>query len=322
MLNKLRIHPNSIEFTSNHFKNRDGLSIHYRGWISSKGPWTSGTDETLKGSLDKLNIIVFCHGMVSHSRPYILLADEFFNTSGSENIIFFAIDYRGHGLSEGQRGYFESLDFLMNDVEDLILFLSKNYPNAEFSLWGESMGGLIALSYLIEKYSENSSYKINSSLLWSPAIKPYPKVSIKDIFRAIYWLFVYIFKRDACIVPAESGTTFKNKDFDWLDTIDPLKVSKFSPGYLLVINSAMNRVQKKKYWEMLSVPTCFLVGTKDIVVSMKETKKFYSKLISKTPESPHILIEIEGAWHNLYYDDDMKSEHWNKIMGWLTKKTK
>lgn len=319
LLHKLRIHPKSLEIISSTFENRDGLKIHFRGWISETGNWKNRTAQILDGYSDSIKIIVFCHGMVSHSRPYILLADEFFNQNGSGDFLFFAIDYRGHGLSEGQRGYFKSLDLLINDVEDLILYLSKKYPKADFSLWGESMGGLIALTYLVEKYSADSPYKIKSSILWSPAIKPYPKVRIKDVFRGIYWLFVYLFKKDACIIPAENGNTFKNQEFDWLDVIDPLKINPLSPGYLLAINSAMNRVQSKKYWEKINVPICFLVGTKDIVVSMKETKKFYKKLVANNPNSPHKLIEIEGAWHNLYYDEDMKAEHWNEIIAWLTK---
>jgi len=320
LLKKLRIHPVSQEFVSNTFSNRTNLKIFFRGWNSinrkSKDKLIE-PDKSLVSSDKPLNIIVFCHGMISHSRPYILLADEFFSREGTEDFLFFALDYQGHGFSEGYRGYFKGgLDVLIDDVEDFILHLSSKYPNAKFSLWGESMGGLIALTYCVERYTQSSPYEIKSSVLWSPAIRPYTSVSLVDIFQGIWGLLVYVFSRKTNTMPARSGTCFKNPDFDHLDAIDPQKLFVISMGYLLAINSVMNRVQKRKFSNKLTVPTCFLIGTADVVVTPKATLKFYNKITDNdsVKKDQHRLISIEKAWHNLYYDEDMTEEHWASIM--------
>lgn len=322
LLKKLRVRPVSQEFVRNSFTNRTNLKITYRGWNSKNrnaNDKLTEPDKSLTPSDKPLNIIVFCHGMITHTRRCVLLADEFFSRGGNDDYLIFALDYQGHGLSEGHRGNFKSLNVLIDDVEDFMLLLSSNYPNAKFSLWGESMGGLVVLTYLVERNIQSPPYKIISSVLWCPAIKPFSNISFKNLINGVWSLLVYIFSRKANPMPAQPGTSFKDPDLDRLDAIDPLKVSKYSMGYLLAVNSAMKHLQKQKFWEKLTVPTCYLVGTADRVVSREATLKFYNKIVDNdlVKKDQHHLINIEGGWHILYYDESMIEEHWNQLIDFM-----
>ena len=75
---------------------------------------------------DKLNLVLYSssvknpralifivHGMGEHAKRYAHVVEYFTNV----NIATVAIDLRGHGNSEGQRGHMPSFDHMMNDLK-------------------------------------------------------------------------------------------------------------------------------------------------------------------------------------------------------------
>ena len=72
-------------------------------------------------------VINLIHGIGEHSSRYSQMA-EYYNKNG---IAIFAIDYRGHGKSEGKRGHTPSYESLMNDINCLLELSSfiKIFPS-------------------------------------------------------------------------------------------------------------------------------------------------------------------------------------------------
>ncbi len=60
-----------------------------------------------------------------------------------------AVDLRGHGRSEGRRGYADSFDRYLQDVRVLCDFSRNHYPGIRQFLYGHSLGGNIVTNYLI-----------------------------------------------------------------------------------------------------------------------------------------------------------------------------
>ena len=79
-----------------------------------------------------------------------------------------AWDLRGHGRSEGKRGFIRDFNDYERDLESLVAVIRRQPQSSSgpFILFGHSMGGLITLQYL-----ENSnSTKPDAAVLSSPAL--------------------------------------------------------------------------------------------------------------------------------------------------------
>ncbi len=107
---------------------RDGVVQLRRRW-TAESPWAA---------------VLLLHGIAEHSGRYEHVGDHL----AAAGIEVIAIDHRGFGMSGGRRSHVESFDEFLDDVEDQLAEVrSLGLPTA---MLGHSMGGLIALSYLLD----------------------------------------------------------------------------------------------------------------------------------------------------------------------------
>ena len=90
---------------------------------------------------NKDTTIIFTHGMAEYSKSYEEVA-LFFQNKGFHVITY---DVRGHGKSEGKRGYVKSYMDFVNDLKEIVNLAYKETKNV--FLAGHSMGGLITNLY-------------------------------------------------------------------------------------------------------------------------------------------------------------------------------
>jgi pimeloyl-ACP methyl ester carboxylesterase len=109
-----------------HFQARDGTTLAYRIYPSADG------------GAQKIAIII--HGSAGHSANMNKIAKRL----AAEHFVVVAPDTRGHGVS-GTRGDISYEGQLDDDLQDLLIELRKQYPQAHFSLLGFSAGGGFAL---------------------------------------------------------------------------------------------------------------------------------------------------------------------------------
>ena len=88
-------------------------------------------------------MVVVLHGIGYHSAPYKVIADAL-NPQGTE---VYGLDARGHGLSQGRRGYVGTSIEVGADVECMIRFVQEQRPAAKIFLLGDSMGADLVLNY-------------------------------------------------------------------------------------------------------------------------------------------------------------------------------
>ena len=97
--------------------------------------------ETMQGGSDTWFIGV--HGIGEHlgreSRLSELFADQYY---------VFQYDLRGHGRSDGRRGYVDSFSVYYDDLEDIVAQLASRHPAFRYALFGHSMGALIAAGFV------------------------------------------------------------------------------------------------------------------------------------------------------------------------------
>jgi alpha-beta hydrolase superfamily lysophospholipase len=116
------------------WKSHDGLDLYAVEWPS---------DEKAE------SVVAFVHGHGDHCRRY----DEWFASMNTRNISVVALDYRGHGQSEGKRGTIRKFDDLLKDISLLHLKATALNPGIPVVLYGHSLGGTIVLSYLLKSPS-------------------------------------------------------------------------------------------------------------------------------------------------------------------------
>jgi alpha-beta hydrolase superfamily lysophospholipase len=116
-------------FTQGTFSGKGNVQIAYRGWAADKP----------KG------VVVVVHGLGEHSGRYTHLTDAL----SGKKISIFALDNRGHGNSQGERGHIDSfLDFIF-DLKIFINMVREAHPDLPIILLGHSMGGAIACRYAL-----------------------------------------------------------------------------------------------------------------------------------------------------------------------------
>ena len=116
--------------TEGHFSGYNNADLFYQTWSI---PNSRGT-------------LVVTHGMAEHSESYARFA-EGMNRRGW-NVI--AWDSRGHGKSDGKRGYVEDFAWFSEDLKLFVDHLKKN-PSFKkpFFFVAHSMGGLVLLKTLL-----------------------------------------------------------------------------------------------------------------------------------------------------------------------------
>jgi len=96
---------------------------------------------------------------------------EYFTSQGAA---FYIHDQRGHGLTPGKRGVIDSYNSFLDDVDLITKRIYEEHSGKPVVLYGHSMGGNIAIRYLMTR-SNNS---IAASIISSPWLKLYKETPI------------------------------------------------------------------------------------------------------------------------------------------------
>ncbi|MFX0085576.1 MAG: alpha/beta hydrolase [Candidatus Hodarchaeota archaeon] len=117
-----------MKYKENHFTTYDGLKLYYQVWQPEERPKA---------------IIQIIHGLAEHSSRYMNVV----NFLVPNGFAIYINDLRGHGKSEGVRGYVNSFNDYSEDAKIFMKLIKEQEGNVPFFLLGHSMGVLIAIDY-------------------------------------------------------------------------------------------------------------------------------------------------------------------------------
>lgn len=109
---------------------RKGLSLYYQCWLSATDPRA---------------ILLVVHGWAEHSGRYTNLVNYFV----PKGYVVCALDHRGHGKSEGLRGYVERFSDYLDDLTTFFDIVRTEYGDTKIFLVGHSMGAIVATAYTV-----------------------------------------------------------------------------------------------------------------------------------------------------------------------------
>ena len=113
-------------------KSKDGLTLMGRQWTPAAAP---------------RGVVCLIHGLGEHTGRYAHVAAAL-NSAGYAVL---GLDLRGHGRSEGQRGFTPSYDSFLDDLDLLLEEARRRFPSAPVFFYGHSLGGNLALYHAIRR---------------------------------------------------------------------------------------------------------------------------------------------------------------------------
>lgn len=243
--------------------------------------------QTWEATDPKLQVVI-THGHGEHSECYHRLI-EFF--AGSQ-FNFTAWDLRGHGKSEGKRGYADTFNDFVYDFEIFTERINAlNSENLPVVYLAHSMGALIQEKYFIS----NTDFRPEAQVLSAPLLGfSLPVPSIKQIASRVLDL-VY----PKLTLWNEITYEMLTKDAEVIKEFekDNLRHDVLSASVYLgmIENIRLVHEQAKK----IKIPTLIQVSEDDPIVSAASCKDFYQQISSA---EKRILLYGENSKHEMYND--------------------
>lgn len=243
-------------------------------------------------------VIFLVHGMGEHAKRYAHVIEYFKNV----NIATVAIDLRGHGNSEGQRGHMPSFDHMMHDLTLSLAHVTSDYNGIPLILYGHSMGGNLILNYLLRN---------SDGVIGAIATGPYLRLG----FDPPKWK-VLLAKLSANIHPALSQPTGlervalarSRQIIDEYEN-DPLVHDRMTASFFINIHQAgINAIARSKELEM---PILLMHGSEDRLTSPEGSKDFHANAGSNV--TFHLL---EGLYHEVHNEPE-KNQVFKIQLEWI-----
>ena len=198
-----------------------------------------------------------------------------------------ALDFRGHGQSEGTPGDVDYINQYVDDLSDVIMAIKKEKPNQKIILAGHSMGGGIILLHAME----NEASLVDGYLLFaphlgvnSPTIKEEKIVSGEEPFIKLHIDRIIGLK----MLNAIEDTKYNNLPVLFFNLPETMPVTK----YTYRASESMSPLDYKKGLSAIDKPLIVIVGSNDEVF---DANKFTSAI---TQNSKGEVYVVENETHN------------------------
>lgn len=227
--------------------------------------------------------IILLHGILSSSYLMNQTAGLLKEATNSEVV---ALDFRGHGQSDGKPGDVDYINQYVDDLEDVISAIKKEKPNQKIILAGHSMGGGIILRYAMKQ----TNPKIDGYLLFAPHLGVNsPTVKATNSIEEQAFIKLHINRIIGLkMMNAIGDTTHNNLPVLFFNLPESIPVTKYSYR----ANESMSPLDYKKGLNAINKPLLVVVGSKDEAF---DATKFTSAV---TKNSKGKVAIIEGETHN------------------------
>ncbi|KAF0694373.1 Aste57867_14742 [Aphanomyces stellatus] len=304
-------HPHAHPLFRHHYRlsHCQTLWLHTQRWLPSRGTVWRG-------------IIFVVHGMNEHCSRYHYVATFL----AHQGFAVFAMDHRGHGMSEGERLYVERFEYFAADYFEyvhsvLALDAQSDYAKATHMhipdgvalgqmprfLLGHSMGALISLDLALT-YGDLTWTGVMltaGALKLDPISSPPHKVLLAKLLSQ--WLPKMRFQS------AESPFVVRDLSTHERTLRDPLN-SKLGPTARMAAEflGAIDRVQRQA--ARFSTPLLMFHGDQDKLATPSGSTEFFARAASMEKQ----LHMLPGMYHEIL-NEGCRDELLTAMVEWATK---
>tara|TARA_B110000977_G_C11083432_1_gene493689 strand:- start:871 stop:1755 length:885 start_codon:yes stop_codon:yes gene_type:complete len=260
-------------------------------------------------------IVINIHGIGSHFQPIIneTCFDNFYNRDKlfcKYAIKSYALEFQGHGKSEGTKCLITDFNNLVEDIRVLIEYLNQRYPVQKKFIIAESMGGNAAIRYCV-KYND-----IGGLILLSPMCGIHDEIIPNYCLRNILLPLSHLFPNLPLIAGHQSEMSVHNKNYNEMK-----KQCKYNyHGYIKLATGRECLNASLTFSKVISKFTTPVIAFHDI--DDKITDPYITELFIKNCQSSDKkFVAIKNSHHCLLLSNDKKSNNpldiINQIINWI-----
>ena len=259
------------------FTASDGDTLFLRKWIP----------DSIEPKKKDIAVLIF-HGFTAYSGPYNMAGMPI--SKGGFTV--FGLDYRGHGLSGGNRGDSPGKDQWIGDLANAVREVRRlGYPRVV--VLGHSLGVAAAICA-----ADSVPNDIAGLVLLSGAYEGRPGVSQPLSFYDKARLV-----SSAIYRPSYRAVEYYRKGMRVSD--DTLFNYRYTPRFVTMLD-----VKKLRLPASLDIPVLVGVGDKDELFAIDKVKDFYALV----PGNKKEFLVMKGATHA-----NILPENWDDVVQWLDK---
>ena len=266
------------------FQGAGGLELYYQSWhppASAKA------------------VLVVVHGHGGHSGIFTKSIEYLVD----RNYAVYSFDLRGHGRSPGQRGYINSWAEYREDLAAFLEFVQTKEVGRSLFLIGQSLGGTIALDYVLREPQQ-----LQGLILMSPALG----LNISPIKLLIGRMLSRIRPHFALDAGIDMSTGSRNPEVVMANARDPLRHSQGTARLATELLQTIDWVNT--HADRLQVSLLMLHGGADRVTPIQSSRIFFARATIADKE----MHEYPDSYHELH-DDLNYLEVLADINNWLEK---
>jgi len=261
----------------NQFTTTDGETLFLRRW----------NPDSIEPSKKNIAVLIF-HGFTAYSGPYSMAGIPF----SKGGYTTFGLDYRGHGLSGGNRGDNPGKERWIADLAEAVKYVKK-LGFSKVIVMGHSLGVAAAMCAADMVPNEiaglillSGAYEGRKGLSKPLSFFTKAKLLSSAIFRPSYRAVEYY--REGMNVSEDTLFNFR-----------------YTPGFVTMLD-----VKKLRLPPTLNIPVLVGVGDKDELFEIDKVKAFFDLI----PGNQKQFFVMKNATHA-----KIPVESWEEIVVWLNK---
>jgi acylglycerol lipase len=250
------------------FKGSSALNLYYQSWLPPDEPKA---------------ILLFAHGLAEHSGRYSNLVNYFVPRGYG----IYGYDQRGHGKSDGLKGYVDRFSDFVDDLDIFLSLVRGKHPDAKIFLVGHSIGGTIATAYTFIHQNGFNGLILSGATLSIPT-----DIKASTIFAARV-LSLVLPKAGLYII--DSKAISRDKDVVNAYVQDPLVYhGKIRARLGVELIKAMGMI--KRQISEIRIPILVMHGAADRLSDPKGSEMLYKEASS----ADKTLKLYEGFYHEVF----------------------
>ncbi|HEY2979804.1 MAG TPA: alpha/beta hydrolase [Anaerolineales bacterium] len=149
------------------FQAADGQMLRVQGWEPDGKPKA---------------VVVLVHGLGEHTGRFAHVGAALTKAG----YVLIGFDLRGHGLTEGPRGYAPSFKVMMDDIGAFFAFVRQRYSeNVPYFQYGHSLGGLLTIAYHLYGKPDVAGVMVSAPGFASPLLEQKGKIMMVRLLNSI-----------------------------------------------------------------------------------------------------------------------------------------
>ena len=249
---------------------------------------------------DPKAIVVIAHGLAEHSGRYAYVAERL----AESGYAVAAGDHRGHGRSGGLKGNIERMVHVLDDLDSVVRQAMQRHPGLPTFLLGHSLGGLIALDYLIGKGQEHLAGVVLSAPGVDPSIgTPAEKVMARILSGVLPNLPLTTLDASAVSRDPEVVKAYQSDPLNYLGKV---RIRTGAEGLAAVSRVAANMSR-------VTIPVLVMQGGEDRIVKPVGAEMVRDRVSSKDVTHK----SYPGLFHEIFNEPERDSVIAD-VVGWIS----